>query len=211
MRLNWSGLSAPAVVAALLGAGMAPGGLGAQARDGAATTGGQAPAPSASRPAAAGGGGAVARGQYLVNAAGCDDCHTPWKMGANGPEPDMTLRLSGHPAGMTLPKPPEPVGPWIMSATATNTGWAGPWGVSYTANLTPDPDTGIGKWTEQQFIDTIRTGRRQGRGREILPPMPWQAFKNYNDADLKAIFAYLKSLKAISNKVPEPALAAPPK
>lgn len=198
MRVNWSGLGLPAMVAVLLGAGLAPGGLAAQERDGAAR-------------AAAGAGGAVARGKYIVNAAGCDDCHTPWKMGANGPEPDMTLRLSGHPASMTLPKPPEPVGPWIMSTTATNTGWAGPWGVSYTANLTSDPDTGIGKWTEQQFVDTIRTGRRQGRGRELLPPMPWPAFKNYNDADLKAIFAYLMTIKAIKNKVPEPVLAMPPK
>ena len=186
--------------------------LGAQARDDAAAAGSsRAAAASAAKPATAGGGGAVARGQYLVNAAGCDDCHTPWKKGANGLEPDMTLRLSGHPASMTLPKPPEPVGPWIMSATATNTAWAGPWGVSYTANLTPDPDTGIGKWTEQQFIDTIRTGRRQGRGRELLPPMPWPAFKNYNDADLRAMFAYLKTLEAITNKVPEPVLATPPK
>jgi hypothetical protein len=98
-----------------------------------------------------------------------------------------------------------------MSAIATNTAWAGPWGTSFTANLTPDSETGLGQWTEQQFIDTLRTGRHQGRGREILPPMPWPAFKNFNDADLKAIFAYLKTIPPIKNKVPDPVLAAPAK
>ena len=84
-------------------------------------------------------------------------------------------------------------------------------GHQLTRNLTPDPETGLGKWTEQQFVDTIRTGRQQGRGREILPPMPWQAIKNLNDADLKAIFAYLRTIAAINNKVPDPIIAAPPK
>jgi hypothetical protein len=156
------------------------------------------------------GGGAVARGKYLVTAMGCHDCHTPWHMGANGPEPDMTQALSGHPASMTLPPPPQPSGPWIASFAATNTAWSGPWGISYTANLTPDRDTGLGAWTEQQFLDAIRSGRHQGRGRPILPPMPWQWFKSLNDADLKAMFAYLKTVPPISNKVPDPVIAPPP-
>ena len=153
----------------------------------------------------------VARGKYLVTTSGCHDCHTPWKMGANGPEPDMSLGLSGHPASMTLPPPPAPSGPWVATVTGSFTAWSGPWGISYTANLTPDPETGLGLWTEQQFVDTIRTGRRQGRGREILPPMPWPAFKNLNDADLKAIFAYLRTIPAIKNKVPDPVIATPGK
>jgi mono/diheme cytochrome c family protein len=156
-------------------------------------------------------GGAVERGKYLVNAMGCNDCHTPWKMGPNGPEPEMSLFLSGHPASMKVSPPPAPSGPWIASTTESFTAWAGPWGISYTRNLTPDPETGLGKWTEQQFVDTIRTGRQQGRGREILPPMPWQAIKNLNDADLKAIFAYLRTIPTISNKVPDPVITAPPK
>ena len=82
--------------------------------------------------------------------------------------------------------------------------------MSYTANLTPDPETGLGQWTEQQFVDTIRTGRHQGRGREILPPMPWPAFRNLNDADLKAIFAFLRTIPPMKNKVPDPVIAAPP-
>jgi mono/diheme cytochrome c family protein len=156
-------------------------------------------------------GGAVARGKYLVDAGGCHDCHTPWKMGDNGPEPDMTLALSGHPASMTLPPPPAPSGPWVASSIATNTAWAGPWGISYTRNLTPHKENGLGEWTEEQFIDTMRTGRRQGRGREILPPMPWMAYRNLNDADLKAMFAYLRSVPPNDNKVPEPVInQAPP-
>ena len=150
---------------------------------------------------------AVARGKALVDSMGCHDCHTPLKMGPNGPEPDMTRALSGHPAEMKMPPPPAPSGPWIGSFAATMTAWAGPWGVSYTANLTPHKENGLGSWTEQQFIDAMRTGRHQGRGREILPPMPWTAYKNLNDADLKAIFAYLRSLPPNSNKVPNPVIA----
>jgi hypothetical protein len=122
----------------------------------------------------------------------------------------MTRQLSGHHDG-PLPAPPPLSGPWMAVASATFTGWAGPWGISYTANLTPHRDTGIGTWTEQQFVDTIRNGRRQGRGRELLPPMPWPMIRNLNDADLKAIFAYLMTVPAINNRVPEPTMpAAPP-
>ena len=147
----------------------------------------------------------LARGKYLVTVAGCNDCHTPWKMGPKGPEPDMTRMLSGHPESMNLPPPPKlPEGPWVVTAAATNTAWSGPWGVSFTANLTPDPETGLGKWTQRNFTETIRTGRHMGRGRAILPPMPIPMYKNFTDADLEAIFGYLKTIPAISNRVPEP-------
>jgi hypothetical protein len=107
----------------------------------------------------------VARGKYIVTTSGCHDCHTPWVMGEKGPEPDMTRALSGHPQDMVLPPPPKPDGPWIVAAAVTNTAWSGPWGVSYTANLTPDAETGIGKWTLRNFVETIRNGRHMGRGR----------------------------------------------
>jgi mono/diheme cytochrome c family protein len=149
-------------------------------------------------------GDAAKRGAYLVNAMGCHDCHTPHKMGASGPEPDLSRMLSGHQQTEQLPPPPAASGPWIGSTAATMTAWSGPWGISYTANLTPDPDTGLGQWTEQQFVDTIRNGRHQGRGRQLLPPMPWPAFRNLSDDDLKAIFAYLRTIPAIKNKVPPP-------
>jgi mono/diheme cytochrome c family protein len=147
----------------------------------------------------------VARGKYLVTTAGCNDCHTPFKVGPNGAEPDMTRMLSGHPEGLVMPPAPTlPEGPWLVIASGTNTAHAGPWGVSFTANLTPDRETGLGKWTLRTFSDTIRTGRHMGRGREILPPMPIRMYKNFNDADLEAIFTYLQSIPAISNRVPEP-------
>lgn len=152
---------------------------------------------------------AVKRGEYLVKGVGCGDCHTPHKLGPEGPEPDESLLLSGHPASMALPKPPQAAGPWIMSASGTLTAWAGPWGISYSANLTPH-EAGLGTWTEQQFVDALRSGRHQGRGRPILPPMPWPAFANLTDDDLKAIFAYLQSIKPIANKVPDPVIAEPP-
>ena len=147
----------------------------------------------------------LARGKYLVTVAGCNDCHTPWTMGPKGPEPDMTRMLSGHPEGMALPPAPKlPEGPWVMTAAATNTAWSGPWGVSYTANLTPDPETGLGKWTQRNFTETIRTGRHMGRGRPILPPMPIPMYKHFTDADLEAIFTYLQTIPAVRNRVPEP-------
>lgn len=146
----------------------------------------------------------VARGQYIVSTAGCHDCHTPWVMGPEGPGPDMTRALSGHPADMQLPPPPEPVGPWIVSTAATNTAFAGPWGVSYSANLTPDEATGTGSWDTETFIATIRNGRHMGRGRPLLPPMPWPVYSNLTDEDLASVFAYIQSLPEISNDVPEP-------
>ncbi|HVP68754.1 MAG TPA: c-type cytochrome [Anaeromyxobacteraceae bacterium] len=149
--------------------------------------------------------GKAKRGEYLVRSMGCNDCHTPWKMGQNGPEPDMTRMLSGHPSAMVMPPPPKlPEGPWLTIAAATMTAWAGPWGVSFTANITPDPETGIGKWTERNFIDTIRNGKVMGKGRALLPPMPWPMYRNLTDDDLKAIFAYLKAVPPLKNKVPEP-------
>ena len=152
---------------------------------------------------------AVKRGEYLVTSIGCGDCHTPFVMGPGGPEPDKKRTLSGHPSGSKLPAPPALSSAWNVAVSASGTAWHGPWGTSYTANLTPH-DTGLGTWTEQQFVDAIRTGRHQGRGRQILPPMPWQAFSHLTDADLKAIWAYLQSIPPIENKVPDPVIAGPP-
>ena len=146
----------------------------------------------------------LARGKYLVTVAGCNDCHTPWKIGPAGPEPDMSRMLSGHPESIAINAPAKPSEPWIAAANATNTAHSGPWGVSFTANLTPDAETGLGKWTQSTFTQTIRTGRHMGRGRKILPPMPIPMYRNFTDADLEAIFTYLQSIPAIKNRVPEP-------
>lgn len=148
----------------------------------------------------------AARGKYLVATSACMDCHTPFKMGPKGPEPDMSRLLSGHPQDLKMPPAPTlpPDSPWVMVAAGTNTAWSGPWGVSFTANLTPDKETGLGDWTEDDFKRTIRTGRHLGRGREILPPMPIPVYNNMTDEDLEAVFAYLRTLPPIKNRVPEP-------
>src|SRR5690349_3305862 len=88
----------------------------------------------------------VARGQYLVTISGCNDCHTPLKMGPKGPEPDMSRMLSGHPASFVMPAPPKNGEAWMWSGSATNTAFAGPWGISYARNLTPDRVSGLGIW-----------------------------------------------------------------
>ena len=147
----------------------------------------------------------IERGAYLVRTMGCNDCHTPWKMGPRGPEPDMTRALTGHPQDLVMPPPPAlPPGPWTWMGAVTNTAFAGPWGVSFTANLTPDPETGLGKWTEEMFVQTLRTGRHEGKGRQILPPMPWSMIGKLTDEDLKSLFAYLQSLPPVRNRVPQP-------
>lgn len=151
----------------------------------------------------------IERGRYLVTTSDCAACHTPLKIGANGPEPDASLRFAGHPQNLVMPAVPVlPAGPWLVVSSATNTAWAGPWGISYTANLTPDPETGLGRWSERDFVQTMRTGRHLGQGRELLPPMPTPAYGQMTDEDLKAIYAYLRTLPAVRNRVPAP---VPPK
>jgi mono/diheme cytochrome c family protein len=142
------------------------------------------------------------RGKYLVMVGGCNDCHTPWKMGEKGPAPDMTKELSGHPESMMMPPPPPMPMPWMLAGAATMTAWSGPWGISYTRNLTPDMETGIGKWDEATFIKTLRTGIKP-EGKPIMPPMPWESIGKMTDDDLKSVFAYLKTIPAIKNKVPD--------
>jgi mono/diheme cytochrome c family protein len=150
-------------------------------------------------------GARVERGRYLVTIGGCNDCHTPLKMGPKGPEPDMSRMLSGHPesfpitAGTAAPSPA-----WLVTMAASGTAFSGPWGVSFAANLTPDDNTGLGIWTEEMFVKAVRTGRHMGVSRPILPPMPWPNVGAMNDGDLKAVYAYLRSIQPIHNRVPEP-------
>jgi mono/diheme cytochrome c family protein len=149
------------------------------------------------------------RGKFIVELGGCNDCHTPWTMTANGPRPDSTKYLSGHPAGMLAPAPKLEM-PWLAAASATFTAWAGPWGISYGANLTPD-SSGLGVWTEDMFIQAMRTGKHWGVSRPIMPPMPYEPLGKLSDADLKSIFAYLQTIPPVKNVVPdyEPPAEAP--
>lgn len=150
----------------------------------------------------------IERGRMLVIGGACHDCHTPKKFGPNGPEPDMSRMLSGHPAHINVLTPfqPTPGSPWAVATTADLTAWSGPWGVSYPANLTPDKVTGLrsGVWTEALFIKALRTGRHMGTSRPILPPMPWMFYGRLSDDDLKAIWAYLGTIPPIRNQVPDP-------
>lgn len=160
----------------------------------------QAPAPE---PVAA---VSVDRGEYLVRITGCNDCHTPMQFGPEGPAPDMSRMLSGHPEGVVVAAAPALSESWMMAGSATNTAYAGPWGVSYATNLTPSETTGLGIWTEQMFVDAMRLGKHMGTSRPILPPMPWPAYAHMTDDDLKSVFTYLKSIPAIENHVPDAVL-----
>jgi hypothetical protein len=149
----------------------------------------------------------IKRGEYLVNVTGCGDCHSPKIITPNGPEADPARLLSGYPSGANLPDIPAGViGPdkWGVLGTNDMTAWVGPWGVSFGANLTPDVETGLGGWTEEMFIQTMRTGKHLGAGRPLLPPMPFYNIAQLDDSDLSAMFAYLKTIKPIKNAVPFP-------
>ncbi|MBZ0114865.1 MAG: cytochrome c [Thermoanaerobaculia bacterium] len=144
-------------------------------------------------------------GRYLVTVAGCNDCHTPLRLGESGPEPDLSRMLSGHPEEVVIDTVPQlGDGPWGWMGSYTNTAFAGPWGVSFATNLTPDENTGLGIWTEDIFVEALRSGRHWGQSRPILPPMPWPNLAQMTDEDLSAVFAYLRSVPAITNRVPEP-------
>ena len=140
----------------------------------------------------------VKRGEYLVTIAGCHDCHSP-KAAPASFEPDPARLLSGRPATTAAPAQPAAMGQ--LTAAGDLTAWYGPWGVSYAANLTPDPETGIGKrYNEASFIKTLRTGKKP-EGEPLLPPMPWPNIAKMSDEDLKSIYAYLKTLKPVKNFV----------
>jgi hypothetical protein len=154
----------------------------------------------------------VHRGALLAQFGGCHDCHTPKVMTPTGPQLDTSRLLSGYPSHVPLPAAPQGViGPTQWGALATNdlTAWAGPWGISFAANLTPDV-TGLGPWTAQDFIHTMRTGKHLGMGRALLPPMPWLDSAVLTDQDLTALFKYLQSVKPISNQVSQPIPPHPP-
>ena len=145
----------------------------------------------------------IRRGEYLVSIMDCNACHTPLKMGAKGPEPDLARMLSGHPENVPLaPIDKQQSQNWVLFSM-TSTAMVGPWGVSFAGNITSD-ETGIGNWTEAQFFKAIREGKYKGMDntRMLLPPMPWPQYGKASDDDLRAIFAYLKSVPPVENRVP---------
>ena len=145
-------------------------------------------------------------GEHLVTIGGCNDCHTPKKMTPMGPVDDSTLLLSGHPEKLPGPdvdrKQMESKG---LIVTADFTAWIGPWGISYSANLTPD-ETGTGNWKEEQFLYAIKNSVSKGLAgsRPLMPPMSLMPVKHMSDDELKAIFAYLRTVKPIKNNSVQP-------
>jgi mono/diheme cytochrome c family protein len=145
-------------------------------------------------------------GEHLVAIGGCNDCHTPKKMTAMGPADDSTLMLSGHPQQLPAPdvdrKAMEGKG---LVVTSDFTTWIGPWGISYSANLTPD-ETGTANWTESQFVYALKNMVSKGLpgSRPLMPPMSMMPVKNMTDDELKAIFAYLRTVKPIKNQSVQP-------
>ncbi|WP_282018222.1 hypothetical protein [Salegentibacter mishustinae] len=144
------------------------------------------------------------RGKYLVEIIGCHDCHSPKKMGEQGPELISELAFSGYQSNKSLPELNKETlkNGWILM-NPDLTAFIGPWGVSYSSNLTPH-ETGLGSWNFKQFKRAMVEGKYKGQadGRSLLPPMPWQNFKNIEEEDLRAMYMYLKSLEPVDNVVP---------
>lgn len=148
----------------------------------------------------------IKKGEYLVTVMGCHDCHSPKKVGPQGSTLIPELLLSGYPADRPIPEISAGViknGLYILNDDLTAA--AGPWGISFAANLTSDA-TGIGNWTEENFKRALKEGKFKGLegARTLLPPMPWANFANIRDEDVKALFAYLQSTTPIRNIVPAP-------
>jgi mono/diheme cytochrome c family protein len=120
----------------------------------------------------------VARGKYLVTIMGCGDCHTP---GALLGKPDMANMLSGSDVGFEIPG----------------------LGVFVGRNLTPDKETGLGNWSNEQIVTAVTTGKRPD-GRILSPAMPWPNFTGLTPGDAQAIAAFLKSLPPVKHLVPGP-------
>ncbi|MGI9222203.1 MAG: c-type cytochrome, partial [Woeseiaceae bacterium] len=126
----------------------------------------------------------VYRGEYLVELLGCGACHTD---GALIGEANMQRSLAGSSIGI---------------ASSSPLGVERP-GVVYAANITPDNETGIGLWSDQQIANAIRAGLGRHFGTRI-PVMPWQAYAKISDEDIGAIVAYLRSIEPVNHRVPDP-------
>lgn len=142
-------------------------------------------------------------GKKLVATMDCAGCHSPKVFTEFGPVEDESRMLSGHPQNDPIPQIDKSVlNDWVLFGHQTTMA-VGPWGVSFSANLTSD-ETGIGNWTFEQFKTAITKGKYKGieESRDLLPPMPWPSYSQLDEAELKAIFKYLKSTPPVRNIVP---------
>ena len=115
-------------------------------------------------------------GAYLATIAGCHDCHTPGMLYG---KPDFQRALAG-----------------------SELGWQTPAGVVYAPNLTPDPITGLGAWSEADIIRAMQAGKRPD-GTDVRPPMPWPNFAHMTSRDARSIALYLKSIVPVTHATPK--------
>lgn len=142
----------------------------------------------------------VQRGELLTR--GCHACHSPKIFTPEGEVIDSTRVLSGHPEELGIPDVDlSHVNEGWITFNDQSTCWVGPWGMAFARNLTPDEETGIGTWNEETFIRLVRAGHRL-RGEQLAKPMPWLDLRKSSDEDLRAIFAYLRSIPPVKNHVP---------
>ena len=148
----------------------------------------------------------VERGKYLTTVGGCNDCHTPKKFGPNGPEPDMTKELSGHPAGDKFERPTTAMimkNKWGTITNAHLTAWNGPWGTSFAMNLTSDKTTGIGSWTQEMFISAIRSVNSSTDNSDRSCPISWVTFfRRLSSSSMAMRFLRARrSLEAVASRM----------
>ena len=124
----------------------------------------------------------VQRGEYLVELLGCGSCHTD---GALEGAPNMERALAGSSIGIAYTNPLDTEIP----------------GIVFPPNITPDEDTGIGLWSDEQIENAIRAGLGRHAGRRIAV-MPWQGYAKMTDEDVTAIVGYLRSIEPVHHKVP---------
>jgi hypothetical protein len=147
-------------------------------------------------------------GQAVVEGWSCGFCHSPQIEGPDGKlMPDPKRLMSGHPADEEVPTVPDMIissPEWMeFLDNLDSTVWATDDMLVFSANLTPDDDTGIGTWTEVEFVETIREGRHRGIERRIKYPMPWRELSELSDEELLSVYEYLMTLEPVNNKVPE--------
>jgi len=135
-------------------------------------------------------------GKYIATIAGCTDCHTPLKPEYNKPPQELSLeQIQNIAFNANL----------VLDETKILSGGRpfdlGPAGILFTRNLTPDEETGVGSWSDDQLKIAIKTGI-DNEGQVLFPVMPYHVFNGMADADLEAVIAYIRSVEPVSNQVP---------
>ena len=149
----------------------------------------------------------IKEGEILVMEGRCNYCHTPE---ITDGEANYGKILFGHPADKTIPElPGVPVGSqqWMeFISELDSTVWIAGDKIVFSANITPDKETGIGTWSKEDFINTIRTGIHPGWKKKLNKPMPWLDYARLSNEQLTSIYSYLMSQQPVVNKVQGPVI-----